>query len=203
MRIADLAGRLVIVQADTVHDVHTASGGRFSPAIQDVYERWTEFTAWAAGFTPTTPGAMIEPADLGAPTPTPRQVFAAGLNYRDHAEEAGFDQPEGLPPIFTKYVTSISGPVTSVRLPNGHVDWEVELAVVMGARTRDVEEQHAWASVAGLTIAQDLSERVAQMAGPHRSSASRSHTSASCPSALTSSPSTKSTTRTRSASAPG
>lgn len=166
MRIADLSGRLVIVQAGTAHDVHTESGGRFSPAIRDVYERWAEFTAWAADFTPTTPGAVIEPAELGAPTPAPRQVFAIGLNYHDHAEEAGFGQPDGLPPIFTKYITSISGPVSTVQLPDGHVDWEVELAVVISTRTRDVEEQHAWASVAGLTVAQDLSERVAQMAGP-------------------------------------
>lgn len=75
--------------------------------------------------------------------------------------------PEGLPPVFTKYVTSITGPVTEVALPpGGHTDWEVELVAVIGRRAEAVSEADAWSHVAGLAAGQDISERVVQLAGP-------------------------------------
>ncbi|NED83268.1 fumarylacetoacetate hydrolase, partial [Streptomyces sp. SID11233] len=99
--------------------------------------------------------------------PAPRQVLAIGLNYRDHAAESGFDVPEGLPPVFTKFVTSLSGPVTEVKLPeNGKTDWEVELVAVIGERAENVSEADAWKHIAGLAAGQDISERVVQLAGP-------------------------------------
>ena len=99
--------------------------------------------------------------------PAPRQLLAAGLNYRDHAGESGFEVPEGLPPVFTKFATSITGPVSMVRLPaGGHTDWEIELVAVIGARAWRVAESDAWRHVAGLTVGQDLSERISQLAGP-------------------------------------
>ncbi|RIX28654.1 fumarylacetoacetate hydrolase family protein [Amnibacterium setariae] len=171
MRIANLHERLVLLHGGRAHDVAEVSGGRFGPAVQDVYERWDEFRAWASG-TSLHGGAEIDPAALGAPTPAPRQLFGIGLNYRDHAAEAGFETPAGLPPVFTKFATAITGPNTRVALPHGdatgrvEVDWEVELAVVIGRVARRVPPQDAWAHVAGLTVAQDLSERVLQMAGP-------------------------------------
>ncbi|GAA3309858.1 hypothetical protein GCM10020295_75530 [Streptomyces cinereospinus] len=110
---------------------------------------------------------MFDPADLGSPAPAPRQTLAVGLNYRDHASESGFAAPEGLPPVFTKFVTSISGPVTEVRLPEGgNTDWEVELVAVIGRRAEGVSEADAWGHVAGLAVGQDISERVSQLAGP-------------------------------------
>lgn len=69
--------------------------------------------------------------------------------------------------MFTKYVTSISGPVTEVALPpGGHTDWEVELVAVIGARAEKVTEADAWSHIAGLAVGQDISERVVQLAGP-------------------------------------
>ncbi|MGW0998822.1 fumarylacetoacetate hydrolase family protein [Streptomyces sp. NPDC002520] len=166
MRIANLASRLVLITADGAVDVQKASGDLFSFDPQEVYSRWTEFRDWAA--QADLGGAVpFDPAALGAPTPTPRQVFAAGLNYREHVTEAGFTAPEGMPPVFTKFPTSITGPVTEVKLPEGgHTDWEVELVVVVGRRAYQVSEADAWSHVAGLTVGQDISERVLQMAGP-------------------------------------
>jgi 2-keto-4-pentenoate hydratase/2-oxohepta-3-ene-1,7-dioic acid hydratase in catechol pathway len=166
VRLANLSGRLALVVAGGAIDVARASANRFSAAPQAVFERWEEFRDWAATAELPEPVAFT-PSELGAPVPAPRQIFAIGLNYRDHAAESGFKAPEGLPPVFTKFVTSLSGPVTEVRLPEGgDTDWEVELVAVIGRRTRGVSESEAWSHVAGLAVGQDISERVSQMAGP-------------------------------------
>ncbi|MFC9952901.1 fumarylacetoacetate hydrolase family protein [Streptomyces prasinus] len=166
MRIANLSGRLALIVDGKAVDVELVSEGGFSADPQAVYERWEAFRAWAAD-ADLPAGVAFEPADLGSPAPAPRQTLAIGLNYRDHASESGFTAPEGLPPVFTKYVTSISGPVTEVKLPaDGHTDWEVELVAVIGRRAEHVDEADAWSHVAGLAVGQDISERVVQLAGP-------------------------------------
>ena len=163
MRLYNLAGRLAVATGDRLVDVHDASGGLFAADPQQVYERWQEFRDWA-GDLPAV-GEQPDPAVLGAPVPCPRQVFAIGLNYVDHAAESGFTVPSA-PVVFTKYVSSFTGPAGTIALPPGDVDWEVELAVVIGAEARHVPEERAWSCVAGLTVAQDLSERASQMSGP-------------------------------------
>ena len=166
MRIANLSGRLVLILGGRAVDVWQASQGRYESDPQAVYDRWAEFRSWAAQ-ADVPAGAEFDPADLGAPAPAPRQLLAAGLNYRDHVGESGFAAPEGLPPVFTKFASSITGPVTTVRLPaGGHTDWEIELVAVFGTRVWRVAESDAWRHVAGLTVGQDLSERISQLAGP-------------------------------------
>ena len=166
MRIANLSGRLALILGGRAVDVWQASEGRFESDPQAVYDRWADFRAWAAQ-ADLPAGTEFAAADLGAPAPAPRQLLAAGLNYRDHAGESGFEVPEGLPPVFTKFASSITGPVTTVRLPaGGHTDWEIELVAVIGARAWRVAEFDAWRHVAGLTVGQDLSERISQLAGP-------------------------------------
>ncbi|OII18407.1 fumarylacetoacetate hydrolase family protein [Curtobacterium sp. MCBA15_013] len=167
MRIANLDNRLHLIIGDHAVDVAEASHGTFGPGIDAVYSRWEEFRAWAATFVaPDNAGTTYSTDQLGSPVLQPKQIIALGLNYRDHASEIGFDAPEGLPPVFTKFVTSVTGPDTTVTLPEGHVDWEVELAVVIGRTAHQVAPNQAWAHVAGVTVAQDLSERIQQMAGP-------------------------------------
>ncbi len=177
MRIANLAGRLVLVTSDGTRalDVERASQGRFAADPQAVYERWAEFTGWAAGAGLGATGgasrwaaaAPFDAADLGAPAPAPRQVLAIGLNYAEHAAESGFDVPEEPTVLFTKWPSCITGPVTEVELPGGgHTDWEVELVAVIGRRTFRIAADDAWDHVAGLTVGQDLSERTLQAAGP-------------------------------------
>ena len=163
MRIANLAGRLSIVVDELAVDVAEASDNRFGPEVQDVYERFDEFREWAA-FAALPAGRGFDPAELGAPAPHPRQLFAIGLNYTEHANESGFAAPPS-PAVFTKFVTSITGPFGDVALPQGNVDWEVELVAVIGKRAFHVRELEAWSHVAGLTVGQDISERVLQMVG--------------------------------------
>ncbi|WP_030381275.1 MULTISPECIES: fumarylacetoacetate hydrolase family protein [unclassified Streptomyces] len=169
MRLASLRGRAVVVTDDGGHavDIARAADGRFGPGVQQVYEDWAAFVEWAAagGLGPEDTGDPFRPADLGAPSPTPRQVFAVGLNYRDHAEESGLAHPD-LPPVFTKFVSSFAGPEGTLVLPTDRVDWEAELVVVIGRTARHVRAADAWSHVAGLTVGQDYSERALQLAGP-------------------------------------
>lgn len=165
MRIVNAAGRLALVTAGGVVDVEGASGGRFSADIQAIYERWSEFRDWATGPIGGT-GQTLDPTTVGAPAPRPRQVFAIGLNYRDHAEEAGMDASATSMVVFTKFPSSITGPFKTIDLPPGSVDWETELVVVIGRPAYRVGQDRAWDHVAGLTLGQDLSERELQLRPP-------------------------------------
>jgi 2-keto-4-pentenoate hydratase/2-oxohepta-3-ene-1,7-dioic acid hydratase in catechol pathway len=164
VRVGNLAGRLVIVTGAGAIDVESASGGRFGPEPQAVYDQWAEFAGWAASADDAAAQAY-EPAQLGAPAPAPRQSFGIGLNYRDHVAESGLTMPD-QPSVFTKFPSCLTGPLSDVVLPpGGHTDWEVELVAVIGATARNVPEAAAWSHVAGLTVGQDISERISQLAG--------------------------------------
>ncbi|MCZ4521764.1 fumarylacetoacetate hydrolase family protein [Rhodococcus ruber] len=176
MRIANMHDRAFLVlgesDAETAVDIAEVSNGKFGPDLSSIYENWDSLTSWFSeqdlDTLATANGTAIDRAALGAPSPTPRQVFAAGLNYREHASESGFDAPtDATPPLFTKYVSSFSGPDTEVVLPpGGAVDWEVELVVIIGRIAHAIEAGDAWAHIAGLTAGQDISERILQKQGP-------------------------------------
>lgn len=164
MRIATISQRLCLIKDDGAVDVHEASGGRFGPDATAVYERWPEFVDWAA--TAELPKPVPFSLDaLGSPSPTPRQVFGVGLNYAEHVAESGLGQPESAPPVFTKFPSCITGPYGEITLPaGGHTDWEVELVVIIGRTASKVPAASAWDHVAGLSVGQDVSERIQQMA---------------------------------------
>ncbi|UUE28512.1 fumarylacetoacetate hydrolase family protein (plasmid) [Rhodococcus qingshengii] len=174
MRIANIDNRAALVFGspgiERAVDIATASLGRFGSTLSGIYEAWEGFTKWAAEQDISALADDSFPIDrsaLGAPSPTPRQVFAVGLNYHAHAAESGFESPTHLPPVFTKYASSFTGPDTEVIIPTGgHVDWEVELVAVIGREASKVTENDAWSHVAGLTAGQDISERVSQLRGP-------------------------------------
>ncbi len=163
MRIANVRGRLTLLETGSEIDVATASRERFGPDPQSVFADWPAFCAWA----PTVTGSAAVPvadADLGPPAPRPAQVFGIGLNYAAHAAEAGLPVPDRLA-VFTKFPTCLAGPNADIVLPSAAVDWEVELVVVIGVRAHKVAAAAAWGHVAGLTVGQDVSERVVQWAG--------------------------------------
>jgi 2-keto-4-pentenoate hydratase/2-oxohepta-3-ene-1,7-dioic acid hydratase in catechol pathway len=166
MRIANVGGRLNLLVDGRVLDVARASGGRFAADPQAVYEVFDDFKQWAAAQDGQGDAAEPDPASLGSPAPAPRQVFAIGLNYADHAAEGGITELPEEPTVFTKFASSFSGPVSEVRLPTAAVDWEVELVAVISRTAREVDVEHAWDHVAGLTVGQDLSERQSQLRGP-------------------------------------
>jgi 2,4-didehydro-3-deoxy-L-rhamnonate hydrolase len=161
MKIASSKGRAVLVLGDEVADIAAASGGRFGPDPMNVYLDWPAFASFAGTVTSGT-GPLVM-ADLGNPVPAPRQVFAIGLNYRSHAQEAGMALPS-VPATFTKFPASLAGPFDEIEITGESVDWEAELVVVMGTRADRVAEAAAWPHVAGLTVGQDVSDRHLQFA---------------------------------------
>nr|WP_246313258.1 fumarylacetoacetate hydrolase family protein [Leifsonia shinshuensis] len=148
-------------------DAEAASEGRFGPDPMTAFADWEAFRAWASSLGGGAAGAGGDPAvpeRLGPPVPRPPQIFAIGVNYREHADEAGYP-PDSLPVTFTKFPSSLTGPDATVELPEGNVDWEVELVIAIGVGGHRIPRAEAWTHVAGLTVGQDLSERVAQLEG--------------------------------------
>jgi 2,4-diketo-3-deoxy-L-fuconate hydrolase len=171
MKLANHGGRAVLVFDDAIADVAAASGGRFGPDLMGVYDDWPAFVEWAR--TVASGDAPLVEADLGNPAPSPRQVFAIGLNYRSHAEESGMALPS-VPATFTKFPASLSGPFDDIEITNGTIDWEVELVAVIGTRADRVAEADAWSLVAGLTVGQDISDRTLQFAAASQFSLGKS-----------------------------
>jgi 2-keto-4-pentenoate hydratase/2-oxohepta-3-ene-1,7-dioic acid hydratase in catechol pathway len=164
MRIASRFGRALIVEGALCVDIENASNGAFSHRIDDLYQNWPGFLEWARESAPAA-DQPFDASDLDAPVQHPRQVFAIGLNYLDHAAESGVKAPSS-PTVFTKFPTCLVGPTATVELPSTRVDWEVELVAVIGQTADRVSLEDAWNYVAGLTVGQDISERTVQLDGP-------------------------------------
>lgn len=118
--------------------------------------------AWRARRT-RVPVASVR---LGPPLATPSKLIAVGVNYLDHSAETGVKAPDA-PVLFAKAVSAITGPNDPIVIPRGYstVDFEVELAVVVGARTKDVGDDEARAAIAGYVAMNDVSERTVQKQG--------------------------------------
>lgn len=101
---------------------------------------------------------------MGCPVAGIGKFIAIGLNYSDHAREAGMPIPSE-PIVFTKAISCIQGPDDDVMLPKGSVkgDWEVELGVVIGKMARHVTQKAALDHVAGYVLSNDVSEREFQL----------------------------------------
>jgi 2,4-diketo-3-deoxy-L-fuconate hydrolase len=119
--------------------------------------------AWLADRGTTAPRV---PGDtrLGAPLARPSKIVCIGLNFRDHAAESNMDLPKE-PVMFFKATTALVGPDDPVVIPRGgtKLDWEVELAVIIGARALYVDEARALEHVAGYALHNDYSERAFQL----------------------------------------
>lgn len=163
MRVANVAGRSALVHQDGIVDIATASGGSLPHDPQALFDHWDEVRALADRVA--SADAPLDPRQLLAPVPRPRQVFAIGMNYAAHAAEAGTESPT-FPPTFTKFPTCLTGPDATVELPGAFVDWEVELVVAIGRHAYEVAPGDGWAHVAGLMVGQDLSERAVQLRPP-------------------------------------
>jgi acylpyruvate hydrolase len=99
-------------------------------------------------------------ANLGPPVPAPSKVLCLGLNYRSHIEEMGRELPSH-PTFFGKFASALCGPRDPIPLPpeSSRVDWEVELAIVIGRGGRRIPRSDAASAVAGLCVLNDVSMR--------------------------------------------
>jgi 2-keto-4-pentenoate hydratase/2-oxohepta-3-ene-1,7-dioic acid hydratase in catechol pathway len=113
---------------------------------------------------------------IGAPVGVVPKFLGIGLNYRDHAEETGMPIPE-VPIVFAKASSCVSGPYDPVLQPKGfdRMDFEVELAAVIGTRAKNVALADALDFVAGYCICNDVSERSLQKGGPGEWIKAKSH----------------------------
>jgi len=118
---------------------------------------WLQTNASSA---PRVPGSIR----LGPPICRPSKIVCIGLNYRDHAAESQMDAPRE-PVIFFKSTSAIVGPNDPIRIPRGaqKIDWEVELAVVVGKKASYVSADQALGHVAGFVLHNDYSERSFQL----------------------------------------
>ena len=110
---------------------------------------------------------LLKTADVHIlpPVAVPPKIICLGLNYRDHAEEAHVPSPE-RPLLFSKPSTTIVGPEDPVVYPKSstQVDYEVELAAIIGKRGKDIHESNAFDHIAGYTVFNDISARDIQFA---------------------------------------
>ena len=126
----------------------------------DGLQSLSDWLARDAGRGPRLP----EGARLGPPIARPSKIVCIGLNFRDHAAESGMDLP-AEPVLFFKSTSSIAGPNDAVIIPKGasKLDWEVELALVIGRRAAHVTPREAISHIAGFMLHNDYSERAFQL----------------------------------------
>lgn len=160
-RLANANGRSVLVLGQRIVDVESASNGRFSTDPMAALAQWDAFAGWASGVTEGAATGVLHETELGPCVPRPSKIFGIGMNYREHAKEAGMEIP-GAPVVFTKFPSCLVGPRANVELSSDFVDWEVELVVVIGRGGRRISESQAFAHVAGYCIGQDISDRKIQ-----------------------------------------
>jgi len=139
--IRDLSGHLLDLTADRLGDLEAL-----------------------AALDPASLPVVPEGTRLGPPLANPGNLLCIGLNYRDHAAESGMALP-AEPIVFSKHTSALAGPDDDVPLPRGsrRLDWEVELAVVIGREAYEVREADALSHVAGYTVCNDVSERAFQL----------------------------------------
>ncbi len=132
------------------------------PKIPDIGERffrenWLEKIAGVED-----PGQKIKDR-IGCPIHAPSKIICLGKNYAEHAKEGGFENPD-RPLIFCKTLNTLNGPFDPIILPksSGKIDWEVELAIIIGKEGKRISKAQALDYIAGFTVMNDVSGREAQ-----------------------------------------
>jgi len=138
------------VVRDLSAHVKDISGDTLSPASLDKLRK----------IDPKSLPAAPQGVRLGAPVSGVRNFIAVGLNYEDHAKETGAAIPKE-PILFNKLTNCIVGPTDDVMVPKAStkLDYEIEIAFIIGTRARYVEEKNALSHIAGYAICNDISER--------------------------------------------
>ncbi len=132
------------------------------PEIPDIGRQFFE-EGWVSRLRDVDRHAAIMDVRLGAPVANAEKLICLGKNYAEHAKEGGFDTPEA-PLLFCKTANTLNGPFDPVLMPRSsdQIDWEVELAVVIGKAGKRISRSEAMAHVAGYTVMNDVSARRAQ-----------------------------------------
>ena len=167
-RLANIAGRAVLVSGDAYFDLHEVSSGSLSADPMKAIAHPARLASLTSELAAKTPTGLVSEATLGPPVVRPQKSFAVGLNFQAHADEGGMDVP-AAPLVFTKFPSCLVGPTADIELRSDFCDYEGELVVVIGTGGKDIPREQAWDHVVGVTVGQDISDRVAQFAAkpPH------------------------------------
>jgi len=132
------------------------------PGIPDIGEAFFQ-EDWLAKVSRVTDPGQKSQERLGCPVVRPSKIICLGKNYAEHAKEGGFAKPD-TPLIFSKTPNALNGPYDPIILPksSGQVDWEVELAVIIGKEGKRINRKDAFDYVAGYSVMNDVSGRQAQ-----------------------------------------
>ncbi|MFI7632551.1 fumarylacetoacetate hydrolase family protein [Nonomuraea sp. NPDC049400] len=116
---------------------------------------WRDVAAAADG-----PRHPLSTAGLAPVVPLPGKIICVGLNYRNHVLEMGRELPE-YPTLFAKFAEALIGPYDDIALPavSQAVDWEAELAMIIGTEARNVSPEQATAAIAGYSVINDVTAR--------------------------------------------
>lgn len=158
-----------LVDDDTVADLTPAvlANGIAPADLLRCYDLETDFVtpASVAVETGNLPTYDLGDIELASPVPRPGKIICIGLNYRNHAIESGMEIPKS-PIIFSKFQTSVVGSEEPILLPNGsaQVDYEAELAFVIGRHAKNIKLEGAMDYVFGYTNFNDVSARDMQFA---------------------------------------
>lgn len=155
------AGVVIEGQVVEIGSLPDADGAGMLSFLELPADRRELISGAAADAATKGDGVALDTLRLGPPVPEPRKIICLGLNYTAHAAEASLDLPEA-PMLFAKYATSLIGPGASIVLPPNNsqkVDYEGELAVVVGAPAKAVSEERALDHVAGYMPFNDVSAR--------------------------------------------
>ncbi len=175
-RGSDAAWRAGIAHEGAVVDVSASRLSRADEALEQadlsvraLLERGQPYVeevfAWAKPqFEAKSQLLPLDTLELGPPVPDPDKLICLGVNYREHAAEAQQELP-AVPMFFAKFRNSLSGPTSPILLPrvSRQIDYEGELAVIIGTRCKEVSEQEALQYVAGYSIMNDVSARDVQL----------------------------------------
>jgi 2-keto-4-pentenoate hydratase/2-oxohepta-3-ene-1,7-dioic acid hydratase in catechol pathway len=163
-RFANVEGRSALVDSDgRWFDASRISRGVLCADPMGAWAQFDDLRVAAGAISEAVPDGRIGDVSLRPPIPSPRSVFAVGLNYRGHADEATMKVPD-VPLIFTKFPSCLAGPTDPVILGGSTDDYEAELVVVIGRGGRGIRREDAWTHVGGLTVGQDISDRALQFA---------------------------------------
>jgi 2-keto-4-pentenoate hydratase/2-oxohepta-3-ene-1,7-dioic acid hydratase in catechol pathway len=156
------------VHGEHYTDVATHSSGALGPDPMEALARPDLLNELSAGLDDASVTGLLADVVLGPPVPRPQKSFGVGLNYLAHAAEGGREAPES-PLVFTKFPSCLVGPTADVEIRSDGCDYEGELVVVIGEGGRDIAIDDAWNHVVGVTVGQDVSDRLAQFAAkpPH------------------------------------
>ena len=160
-KLANIEGRAALVDGENYYDLETISNGKFSNDTSNALTNLVGLSELSEDLSKSEPTGLLHDVKIDAPISAPKNCYAVGLNYRNHAEEAGMDIPS-VPMVFTKHTTCLVGPNSTIEMRSDHVDYEAELVVVIGQPGKDILKDKAWNHVAGLCVGQDISDRTVQ-----------------------------------------